>query len=457
MPVNQTVPAVVRRVGRVLTDALFVLLLLGCVIAAGWLIARHDVHWDWTHTASHQLTPESRAIVQRLDAPLRLTVFADPAPPLARMIGQLLERYSQALADLDIRYRDPRRFPEQAREAEVSLQGQILLEYRGRRETLAEVSERAISAAIARLARPRQAWVAVLEGHGERAIDGDRPDDFGRLGAELRELGLIARPLDLATVNAVPENTRLVILSQPRLPLFPGESEALIAFLDRGGHLLWLLDPGPPVGLEPLLAYLGLTPLPGQVAEPTALERGFETAAVALLDSYPAHPLTHALSAPALLPGALAFETQVAPGWMLATYLNSSATSWNETGTLAAPLTRDEVIGERSGPLPVLLALTRTLPNATPEQRVIVVGDGDFLTNAQLDLAGNRALGLALVRWLSSGEDLPTLPPLLTAAAPLELNDTQRTLLSAGTLVLLPGAFLLLGLGIRWWRWRVAE
>ena len=142
---------------------------------------------------------------------------------------------------------------------------------------------------------------------------------------------------------------------------------------------------------------------------------------------------------------------------MLATYLNSSAASWNETGTLAAPLTRDEVIGERAGPLPVVLALTRTLPDATHEQRVVVVGDGDFLTNAYRDHPGNRALGLALVRWLSSGEDLPTLPPLLTAAAPLELDDTQRTLLSAGTLVLLPGAFLLLGLGIRWWRWRVAE
>jgi len=450
----QAIRVLIHRFERALADTLFALLLLGCVVAAGWLAARHDRIWDWTQSESHRLTRESRAILERLEAPLRLTVFADPQTPLARMIGQLLERYAHEYPELEIRYLDPRRFPEQAREAEVSLQGQILLEYRGRRETLAEIGERSISAAIARLIRPRHAWVAIIEGHGERAIAGERDTDLGRLGRELLELGLIARPLDLATTSAVPDNTRLVVLSQPRLPPFPGEIEALIDFLDRGGHLLWLMDPGPPSGLEPLLEHLGLAALPGQVVDPSAERLGFGTTAVAVIDDYAPHPLTEGLDAPALLPGALAFETQVAPGWALATYLTSSAESWNETGTLSGPLTRDEVIGERAGPLPVVLALTRMLPESEREQRLVVVGDGDFLSNAQFGLQGNRALGLALLRWLSEGEDLPELPPPPTAAEPLELNERHRTLIGLGALVMLPGVFLIGGLGMRWYRWR---
>jgi hypothetical protein len=450
----RAIKAIIRRFERALADTLFMGLLLGCVVASGWLVARHDRYWDWTQSDSHQLTRESRVILEQLDAPLRLTVFADPSSPLARRIGQLLERYAHQYPDLEIRYLDPRRFPEQAREAEVSLQGQILLEYRGRRETLAEIGERTISAAIARLTRPRQAWVAVIEGHGERAIGGEHDADLGRLGRELLELGLIARPLDLAIASAVPDNTRLVVLSQPRLPLFPGEIEALIEFLDRGGHLLWLMDPGPPTGLEPLLEHLGLVILPGQVIDPRAARLGFGTTAVALIDDYPEQPLIGGLDAPALLPGALAFETRVAPGWMLSTYLSSGAESWNETGTLTGPLTRDEVIGERPGPLPVVLALARTLPESEREQRLVVVGDGDFLSNAHIDRQGNRALGLALLRWLSEGEDLPELPPPPTVAEPLELNEMYRALIGLGALVLLPGVFLIGGLGMRWYRWR---
>lgn len=446
--------AVLRRFERALADTLFIGLLLGCVVALGWLVARHDRYWDWTQSDSHRLTHQSRVILDRLEAPLRLTVFADPQSPLARLIGQLLERYAHEYPDLEIRYLDPRHFPEQAREAEVSLQGQILLEYRGRRETLAEIGERTISAAIARLTRPRHAWVAVIEGHGERAIGGEHDADLGRLGRELLELGLIARPLDLATASAVPDNTRLVVLSQPRLPPFPGEIEALIDFLDRGGHLLWLMDPGPPSGLEPLLEHLGLATLPGQVVDPTAMRLGLGTSALALIADYPEHPLAEGSEAPALLPGALAFETQVAPGWMLSTYLSSGAESWNETGTLTGPLTRDEVIGERNGPLPVVLALARALPESEREQRLVVVGDGDFLSNAHIDRQGNRALGLALLRWLSEDEDLPELPPLPTIAEPLELDETHRTLIGLGALVLLPGLFLIGGLGMRWYRWR---
>ncbi|MGQ9658745.1 MAG: GldG family protein [Thermochromatium sp.] len=443
----------VHRLERTFADTAFMLLLLGCVIAAGWLTARHDRQWDWTQSRVHQLTPESRLILKRLRAPLRLTVFADPASPLARQIGQFLERYLQHAPELELRYLDPHRFPEQARAAEVSLQGQLLLEYGGRRETLSEISERSISAAIARLTSPRHVWVAVIEGHGERAIDGGRDADLGQFGRALIELGLIARPLDLAATGAVPDNTRLLVLTQPRRPLVPGELESLIDFIDRGGQLLWLLDPGPPSGLEPLLGHLGLAVLPGQVVDPKAAHLGLGTTTLALIDNYPEHPLTAGLKAPALLPGALAFETKVAPGWMLATYLSSGAESWNETGAITGPLTRDEVIGERLGPLPVVLALTRTLPERASEQRLVVVGDGDFLSNAHIDRQGNRALGLALVRWLNEGDDLPELPPPPTAAAPLELDERQRTLIGLGALVLLPGLFLLCGLGMRWYRW----
>ena len=349
---------------------------------------------------------------------------------------------------------DPQLFPERARDAEVTLIGQIVLDYRGRREIVAKVGERAISAAIARLGAGRIPWVAVIEGHGERAIQGEAGLDLGRLGRELSERGFLARPLDLGRVEEVPINTRILVLSTPRITLFPGVVERLIQYLDRGGHLLWLLDPGTLNGLEPLVDYLGLSILPGTVVDADAAALGVATPAVAVITEYPEHPFSADLDVPALLPGSIAFATESAPGWMLDTYLATGARSWNEIGRLDGLIDRDEIIGEQAGPLPVLLALSRPVPEDGREQRVLVVGDGDFASNAQIGAYGNRALALALLDWLSDPGDLTLLPPDPLAPDALVLDEQQRLRVGLGSLVIFPALFLLIGLGIRWLRWR---
>jgi hypothetical protein len=355
---------------------------------------------------------------------------------------------------MQIDFVDPQLFPERTRDSGVTLVGQILLDYQGRRETLAEVSERAISAGIARLGASRVPWVAVIEGHGERAIHGETGGDLSRVGQELAERGFLARPLDLGRVGEVPVNTRILVLSTPRIPLFPGVVEPLIRYLERGGNLLWLLDPGPLNGLEPLLEHLGLTLMPGTVVDADAAALGVATPAVAVITSYPDHPLSAGLSVPALLPGSVAFDTELAPGWLLETYLTSGERSWNETGRLDGVIEPDEVVGERPGPLPLVLAMARPVPDEGREQRVLVVGDGDFASNAHIGAYGNPALVMALLSWLSDPGELSELPPDPAAPEALVLGERQRLWIGLGSLGLMPAGFLLIGLGVRWLRWR---
>ncbi|WP_295390365.1 GldG family protein [uncultured Thiodictyon sp.] len=446
----------IKGIERPLVDGLFTLLLLACVIAAGWLLARDGQYWDWTGAGTNSLSPESAAILKRLDSPLRATVFIDPQDPLGKAIERLLAPYRRAAPGLKVRFVDPQRFPEQARDAKVSRAGQIMLEYRGRRETLNEVGERALSAAIARLVTTRAPWVAVMEGHGERRIDGDGPRDLGRFGQELKDSGFLLRNLDLTSVTDVPTNTQLALISNPEIELFPREADRLAQYLDRGGNLVWLLDPGPMNGLEPLADLLGIGLLPGTVVDPkaAAFESESDTPAVAVISEFPDDPLGAGLKAPALLPGAVAFATGTAPGWTLTGFLSTGADSWNETGRIEGTISRDEVVGEQAGPLPVVLALTRPLGTEGQVQRVLLVGDGDFLSNAQINAYGNRALGLKLLRWVSGEESLLALPPNPGPAAGLVLNRTRRLLLGLGSLVLLPGLFLTAGLTMRWMRAR---
>jgi hypothetical protein len=102
----------------------------------------------------------------------------------------------------------------------------------------------------------------------------------------------------------------------------------------------------------------------------------------------------------------------------------------------------------------VVLALTRPLGEDGRVQRVLLVGDGDFLSNAQIGSYGNRELGLRMLRWLSGEDGLLALPPDPDPAQGLTLDQDKRLLLGLGSLVLLPGFFLTAGLAVRWFRGR---
>jgi hypothetical protein len=472
------------RLHRAAADGVFALLLLAIVLTTGWLAARHDPYFDWTSSGRNSLTPESIAVLERLPAggpPLAITVFAPREHPVGRAVEQLLARYRRHRPDLAIHWVDPQRAPERARDADVRLLGQVMLEYRGRRENLTALGEGTLSSAIARLTLDRAPWIAVLEGHGERSPTGATGPDIGRFAQLLRQRGFRLRPLDLASAGSVPTNTDLLLVTQPSIALFPGEAKALVDYVESGGNLLWLMDPASStadagaglMGLEPLARVLGIRPLPGTVVDARAGELGFDAPSFAVVDDWPAHALGRDLERPAVLPGSLAFEVTAAPGWLMDATLASSPQSWNETGPIRGEVRLDPAAGEEPGPLPLAMVLTRPPPaheddgasagdtvdgpeagdtGGTTEQRVIVVGDGDFASNAHLASAENRTLALRMARWLTGLEDLITPPPGADDRDNFTLSTPRTWAISAGAVVLLPALLLGAGLLLRWRR-----
>ncbi len=443
---------------RALADAVFVVLLITAVILTGWLAARHDVYWDWTRSGQNSVSPQTVAVLGALKAPLRIGAYVGRDHPLADPIERLVALYRQARPDLKLSFIDPQRFPEQARDADVTVLGQLVLEYEGRRETLRELSEGTLTAAIARLTADRPTWVSSLIGHGERSVMSPAGADLGRFGQLLQGQGIRAQALDLAVEDKVPDDTDLLLVSTPAVDFFPGEVEQLVEYLRGGGNLLWLMDPEGLGGLDPLAQELGLRLLPGTILDANARGVGIDSPTVALVSDYPDHPISAGLKAAALLPGTAALAPEVAPGWTIAARLTTGTGSWNETGPIRGELSRDPVAGEEAGPLTVALAVTRPSPRPTEggrgEQRVVVVGDGDFLSNANLAQGGNRDLGLRLVRWASGQQGPDALPERWAGDREVQLDDLRRLLVGGLSLVVLPLVFLISGLVIRWYRWR---
>ena len=79
-------------------------------------------------------------------------------------------------------------------------------------------------------------------------------------------------------------------------------------------------------------------------------------------------------------------------------------------------------------------------------QRIIVIGDGDFLSNTYLGNAGNLGLGLNMVQWLSHDDATLNIRIKSAPDTSLVLGEVAQAVIGLGFLLGLPALLLLSGI-----------
>lgn len=432
------------------------LLLLATLVAVlGWASARHAWQWDLSHGQRASLTDASRAALAALEGPVEVTSYAREAGDLRGRIAAFVARYQRAKPDLSLRFVDPDADPETMRARGITLDGEIEIRHRRRSQRLARLDEREFTQALKRLAREDSGRVSFVVGHGERRSDGEANHDLGRFAAALADDGFAIERLNLATAGAVPDNAGLVVIASPQVAFAEAEVAALIDWIDRGGALLWLTEPGAEDGLDPLARALGIARLAGRVVDATGQGLGLDDPSFVAVTDYPDHPALRGLDLTTLFPQAVAFARFANAPFAATPLVQTSARSWTETGPIEGAIAWDEDAGEFPGPLDLALALTRLSPGPVrDEQRVVVVGDGDVLSNRFLGNGGNRALGTRLVHWLLGDAALGAIGEVEAPDRRLELSPLALGALGLVLLVVLPLALVGTGAVIVWRRRR---
>jgi ABC-type uncharacterized transport system involved in gliding motility auxiliary subunit len=255
------------------------------------------------------------------------------------------------------------------------------------------------------------------------------------------------QPVALADTGQVPRNTGLLVLAAPRQALAAAEQQAVLDHLAGGGNLLWLFGDGGLDEAAGLAEALGITRRPGVIVDAAAATLGAAEPTVAVVAHYPDHPAVARLDTVAGFPGALALVAE-SPDWEAIPLLQTGAQSWNETGPVKGEVALDAGRGEQRGPLSLGWALARSRPGGG-EQRVVVVGDADFLSNAVVGNGGNLDLGLNLVRWLAEDDALLDIPLRVAPDRQFDLSRPAAAALGATFLLVLPLGCVAAGLWIR--------
>jgi len=437
---------------------------------------RFNKRWDLTANQQYSLSEQSVKLLRNLDAPVTFRVF-DQNEALDRYRPRLAE-YEYQSNQVSAEYIDMDQQPGQAKQANVDTYGTILIQYKDRTERVNSDAEQDLTNGLIKVITGTQSKVYFVQGHGEKDTADTERNGYSTINDALAKSNYAVEKLVLAQQKDVPADASVVIIGGLRSDLLSQETDMLRRYLQKGGHLLVLLDPpapqgGPTPNVEGLLKEWSVDAGNNVVIDASGVGQIFGgDASVPVAATYGMHPITERFNlltayplARSVAPTASATEGRVAQ-----TIIETSARSWAETDLKASgEVALNPEAGDKPGP--VSIGVVVTAPAATdtpaptpaantqgeqppkPEARLAVVGDSDFAANFALGIQGNRDLFLNMVNWLAQQENLIAIRPKQADDRRITLTAESSRWIMLMSIFIIPAAVFATGV-YTWWRRR---
>lgn len=413
-------------------SSLYTLLVLATLALLVALSMRFRTQWDVSAGRQNSLSPQTLQVLERLAEGTRIVALFTPSEPRREDYWRLLQMYRLASPKLSVEVVDPVARPGIVRE--LGLEGQVheaqldglTVALRGqRRRSFRGVGEEDVTGALLDLLSDAPRAVGMVRGYGEMDPDSRADGGFRSAAEALRAEFYEVRDVSLA--EEVPADITLLVLAGPRMPIPAAEAERLARYLERGGRLLMLAEPGEEVSsVNRILARWGLRLADLAVYDPK--ENVYGNPEVLLLTAYSGHAIVRGFgrSLPTVLPLARAVE-HFEPGDPLVFHDDLVRSS-----PLAVGVAPDGT--RRQGPFALAAASWRRIEGSSLERetRVVLVGDTSFATNLYLPKHANRNFFLNCVGWLAREQALVAVRRQVLAGQQIHLGpgDGSRIVLA---------------------------
>jgi len=409
-----------RRVRAAAGGALVLGLVVSWVFTLNYLADRHDVRWDWSELARVELGDGTQDLLANLSDDIEIVLFYPPASETLERVRPYFDRVDRASDRVRVRYLDHAVEPARARQLGASGNGIIFVTRGNERQSIPLPAEferarprlkdldRDLQEALLKVTYERRT-LSMTVGHNERQARRNSPpaeqmtellEWLSKLNVNVDDLGV-----QQGLGREITRDAGIVAVIGPTERFHPESVESLRRWYAEGGSLLLLLDPDVEVGLEPLLADLGLVMQPGVVAHERyhlRVSGGPSDRSNVVTNRYDSHPVTRTLAREArrswlTLDSAGAFridrETTPAPQPLV----RAMPGAW---------LDRDGDFHPSAGEsLDVdVIAAAATTGRGIEAGRAVVIADSDLISNRWVNTANAQLFGDALA-WLARAGD----------------------------------------------------
>lgn len=279
-------------------------------------------------------------------------------------------------------------------------------------------SETEVSAALKRLLQAKMPKIVFATGNLERNIYklGDREyralTNLKSFRNSLLNQGFDVDTLALET-QPIPAGIAALVVADPKVALSPAITMKLQQYVDGGGNLVVAGEPGKQALLNPFLQQFGVQLLDGSIVQQSKdlqpeLATPYATENAAAL--YPPMEHAHHDSARVSMPDAAALAyTDTGLYTIKPLLVTNPRIGWLKKGKLVKDSAAIEFMpqeGDERKAFPLAVSLTRKINGK--EQRIVIAGDADFMSNTELQRfnlrTANFAFTTGLFSWLSYGE-----------------------------------------------------
>ena len=466
-----------------------VIVVLAILVAINYLAKRHNKRWDWTAARQYSLSDQTKKVLQGLQRPMQIRVFAKP-DDFSRF-RERLDEYQYENNQLKVEYIDPERRPTLANQDKVVQMNTVVIEYDGRMERVTSDTEQSLTNAIIKVIQGKQNKLYFVQGHGERSPDDSERSGYSSIAGLLASENFATAKLVLAQQRQVPADATALVIAGPKEDFFPAEIDTLKAYLAKGGKALFLVDPRERADSPPLTNLVGLlkewsievgdnvvinVPVDVQFKDGEAIDVKAlaslpnSDGTFVLAAKYDPHPIVQGfrvLTAYRLVRSVSAVAGG-GSGPPAQNIVETTETSWAETDikrlSTSGQIAREPSKGDKPGPVSIAAAVSAAVadappadpkakPEPRPETRVAVFGDSDFGSNGLLGFQGNHNLFMNAVNWIAQQENLISIRPRDPEDRRVTLTARQQSLIRLLAIFVIPG--LILALGVQtWWRRR---
>lgn len=443
--------------------ALEAVLIVGVIAGIGalnYFAAQSKKEWDLTKDGLYSLHEQSIQTAKGLKQTVTVYGFFKSSDNARGPLEQALDLYLKHTDKIALKFLNPdaadrnlmKRFKMNSKSPKI-----VIASESGQYTKVRIPTEESLTNALLKVTRNAQRKAYFLVGHREPSLKDEKSAEGHKLAGQLLEdEGFEVQTLSLLDKENVPKDASLVIIAGFQNALFSNEVEALRAWIDRGGDLMILLEPGTEHGMDALWRRLDVRVGDNLVLEanPSAIpaEYGPESP---VIQRFEPHPITNKLKrGAAMFHYARSVEQRL--GTLarveVTTLIRTGPTSWGEADyKKGGPYSRDE--NDAPGPVSIAVAITKNTSTATnkmdDQARLVVVGDHHFISNKFIKIGANPLLFLNSISWLMGEENRIVIRPPKQSSDRLTLTETQQQGITFFSVNLLP--LLIIGFGFSVW------
>ncbi len=440
---------------------LYIAVILAVLGAANWLANRHNKSYDSTANKRFSLSEQTEKVVKNLKRDVKITYF-DRSSDFGRA-RDLLDRYDNLSSRLTVSYVDPDRKPQIAKAEGVRNYGVIYIDAADKREEAKGLSEEEITGALIRALKGGQRMVCVVSGSGEHGLDDTGRSGYSSAKDVLEKNNYKTRAISLLEKPEVPKDCTVLMVAGPRFDYVDASVNAIKSYVEGGGRALLMLDPPLQLGKEEisenaalakLLDSWGITLNKDLVLDTSGIGQLFGLSEVVpLVTSYESHAIVREMKeAATAFPITRSLEVKSANSATGEKLVSTSGYSF-ATSNLSSGEIRINPDKDKKGPFALAAAGTYRSGKEGGDGRFVVVGCSGWVANNILRFNGNRDLFVNMMNWLSSDEDLISIRPKEPEDRRLMLTRRQMSNVFYSSVIGIPLAVILAGVGV-WWRRR---